>query len=47
MALYAELLKSLYPNHSISAALLFTETPALIEIPPARLAAMLARLTQA
>jgi len=47
MALYAELLKSLYPDHSISAALLFTETPALIEIPPARLAAMLARLTQA
>jgi ATP-dependent helicase/nuclease subunit A len=33
LALYAELLRPLYPDKSIRAALLFTETPRLIEVP--------------
>ncbi len=37
MALYAELLAPLYPDHTIRAALLYTEAPTLIELPPALL----------
>ncbi|MBX3596611.1 MAG: double-strand break repair helicase AddA [Rhizobiaceae bacterium] len=47
LALYAELLKPLYPGKSIRAALLYTEAPRLIELPQNALAAALARLTQA
>lgn len=47
LALYAELLKPLYPGKSPRAALLFTETPQMIEVPPKALAAALARLTHA
>ncbi|WP_274626709.1 double-strand break repair helicase AddA [Arvimicrobium flavum] len=46
MALYAVLLKPLYPNRKISAALLFTETPKLIEVPAVVMDAALARLTR-
>lgn len=47
LALYAELLRSLYPDHAIVAGLLFTETPALIEIPHHAMRQALARLTEA
>ncbi len=35
LALYRALLKPLYPGREVSAALLFTEAPRLIELPPA------------
>lgn len=47
LALYAELLRPLYPGKPVRAALLYTEKPALVEIGEAALAAALARLTQA
>ena len=47
LALYRELLKPLYPGRKIRAALLFTETPLLIELPPQTMDEALARLTQA
>jgi len=47
LALYAELLKPLYPGRNINAALLFTDAPRLIEVPETALAFALARLTQA
>ncbi|WP_173935073.1 double-strand break repair helicase AddA [Chelativorans sp. Marseille-P2723] len=47
LALYAELLKPLYPGKSVSASLLFTEAPRLIPVPPDDMAAALARLTRA
>ncbi|HEU4986739.1 MAG TPA: 3'-5' exonuclease, partial [Rhizobiaceae bacterium] len=45
LALYAELLKPLYPERTITAALLFTEVPRLIPIPPQYMEDALARLT--
>jgi ATP-dependent helicase/nuclease subunit A len=47
LALYRALLKPLYPGREIAAALLFTETPRLIELPPAAMDDALARLTGA
>jgi ATP-dependent helicase/nuclease subunit A len=45
LALYRALLKPLYPERQISAALLFTEAPRLIELPMAAMEDALARLT--
>lgn len=45
LALYRALLKPLYPSHEISAALLFTEVPRLMELPTAVMDDALARLT--
>ncbi|OJU51840.1 MAG: double-strand break repair helicase AddA [Mesorhizobium sp. 61-13] len=45
LALYRALLKPLYPGRQISAALLFTEAPRLIELPLAAMEDALARLT--
>ncbi|WP_099867071.1 double-strand break repair helicase AddA [Pararhizobium haloflavum] len=45
LALYRELLRPLYPDRQIEAALLFTEAPVLIEVPPAALDGALAALT--
>ena len=47
LALYRALLAEIYPGREIAAALLFTETPALIELPAAALDAALERLTRA
>jgi len=47
LALYRALLKPLYPGHEIAAALLFTETPLLIELPDEAMDAALARLNGA
>ncbi|WP_309086145.1 double-strand break repair helicase AddA [Chelativorans sp.] len=47
IALYAELLKPLYPGRRISAALLFTEAPRLIPVGGEAMAAALARLAGA
>ncbi|MEC9243735.1 MAG: double-strand break repair helicase AddA [Pseudomonadota bacterium] len=47
LALYAELLKPLYPGRRVEAALLFTETPVLLPVPAERLADALERLTRA
>lgn len=47
LALYRALLQPLYPGHKVSAALLFTEAPRLIELPPAAMDDALARLTGA
>lgn len=47
LALYAELLKPLYPGKTISAALLFTDVPRLVPLPEESMAASLARLTRA
>ncbi|CAH2395097.1 double-strand break repair helicase AddA [Mesorhizobium escarrei] len=47
IALYRALLQPLYPGHQVSAALLFTEAPRLIELPPAAMDDALARLTGA
>ncbi|RWO23974.1 double-strand break repair helicase AddA [Mesorhizobium sp.] len=47
LALYRSLLQPLYPGHEVSAALLFTEAPRLIELPPAAMDDALARLTGA
>ncbi|MEJ6784131.1 double-strand break repair helicase AddA [Aminobacter sp. Piv2-1] len=47
LALYRALLQPLYPGRAVSAALLFTEAPRLIALPPAAMDAALARLTQA
>ncbi|WP_048647197.1 double-strand break repair helicase AddA [Nitratireductor soli] len=44
LALYAELLKPLYPGRTVRAALLFTEAPLLLPVPADRLAEALARL---
>ncbi|MCR9136971.1 MAG: double-strand break repair helicase AddA [Alphaproteobacteria bacterium] len=45
MALYRALLQPLYPEKSVETALLFTETPSLITIPPDDLTAALLDLT--
>lgn len=47
LALYAELLKPLYPGRRVEAALLFTEAPNLISLSEEVMAAALARLTRA
>src|SRR5690606_38268746 len=47
LALYAQLIKPLYPEKTVTAALLFTETPLLIELGDGELAAALAGLTAA
>ncbi len=44
LALYRALLRPLYPGREVSAALLFTEAPRLIELPEGALDAALARL---
>jgi ATP-dependent helicase/nuclease subunit A len=44
LALYRVVLSQLYPGRSIRAALLFTEVPELMEIPPATLDRALSRL---
>ena len=46
MALYAALLKPLYPGRKVSAALLFTEAPRLLAVPAEAMEAALARLTR-
>jgi ATP-dependent helicase/nuclease subunit A len=46
LALYRELLKPIYPGKAISAVLLFTEGPRLVEAPAEALDHALARLTQ-
>ncbi|MER9593470.1 double-strand break repair helicase AddA [Mesorhizobium sp. M0244] len=47
LALYRALLQPLYPGCEVSAALLFTEAPRLIELPAAAMDGALARLTGA
>jgi len=47
LALYRALLEPLYPGRPVSAALLFTEAPRLVPLPPGMLDAALARLTRA
>ena len=47
LALYAQLIKPLYPEKTVTAALLFTETPVLIELGDGELIAALAGLTAA
>ncbi|TIS89459.1 double-strand break repair helicase AddA [Mesorhizobium sp.] len=47
LALYRALLKPLYPGREVSAALLFTEAPRLIELPAKAMDDALARLTGA
>jgi ATP-dependent helicase/nuclease subunit A len=45
LALYRAVLRQLYPDREVRAALLWTDTPDLMEIPPADLDAALAILT--
>ncbi|EAB6718264.1 hypothetical protein DUP91_28510, partial [Salmonella enterica subsp. enterica] len=47
LALYAELLKPIYPGRRVEAALLFTESMTLMDLPEEALGAALARLTEA
>ncbi len=47
LALYRALLRPLYPAHEVRAALLFTETPQLIELPAEMMDVSLVELTQA
>ena len=47
LALYRALLAGVYPGRDIKAALLFTEAPRLIDLPPAVLDAALERLSRA
>jgi len=47
LALYAELIKPLYPDKKVVAAVLFTETPILIELDDGQLARTLAGLAVA
>jgi ATP-dependent helicase/nuclease subunit A len=47
LALYRALLQPLYPGRAITAALLFTEEPRLIEVPAAVMDEALVRLTRA
>ncbi len=46
LALYRALLQPLYPGLNVSAALLFTEVPRLIPLPPGTMDAALARLAE-
>jgi ATP-dependent helicase/nuclease subunit A len=45
LSLYSEVLRRLYPNHSVAAAILWTDLPALMEIPSSTLDASLAKIT--
>jgi ATP-dependent helicase/nuclease subunit A len=47
LALYRAVLKKLYPNRNVRAALVWTAGPALIELPAAILEAALSRLSAA
>ncbi|TGT27122.1 hypothetical protein EN812_34515, partial [Mesorhizobium sp. M4B.F.Ca.ET.169.01.1.1] len=47
LALYRALIQPLYPGREVTAALLFTEAPRLIELPAGAMDAALARLTTA
>lgn len=47
LALYAALLAAIYPGRAVRAALLYTEAPRLVVLPPAMLDAALARLGRA
>jgi ATP-dependent helicase/nuclease subunit A len=47
LALYRALLRPLYPDRPVSAALLFTEAPRLVPLPAEAMDAALARLTRA
>lgn len=47
LALYRAVLQSIYPNHAVAAGLIWTEIPALMEIPGHALEAALASLTKA
>jgi ATP-dependent helicase/nuclease subunit A len=47
LSLYRALLGQIYPGREIAAALLFTETPNLVELPPDAMDAALERLTRA
>jgi ATP-dependent helicase/nuclease subunit A len=47
LALYAEVLRALYPNHRVRAALVWTAGPALTELPESALAQALSRLGHA
>jgi ATP-dependent helicase/nuclease subunit A len=47
LALYRSLLQPIYPDHEVSAALLFTEAPRLIAVPAAMMDEALVRLTKA
>jgi len=47
MALYAALLRQVYPDRQVAAGLLFTEAPVLVELPASVLDAALERLTRA
>jgi ATP-dependent helicase/nuclease subunit A len=47
LALYRALLQRIYPERPVQAALVWTDIPDLMEIPPAILDAALARLTAA
>jgi ATP-dependent helicase/nuclease subunit A len=46
LALYRRLLQRLYPSWAVTAAILWTDTPALMEIPSSTLDAALATMTQ-
>jgi ATP-dependent helicase/nuclease subunit A len=46
LALYRGLLQRLYPSREVAAAILWTDTPALMEIPSSTLAAALATMTE-
>jgi len=47
LALYRALLRPLYPQHAVRAALLFTEAPVLIDVPDAMMDASLAGISAA
>jgi len=47
LALYRALLRRIYPERPVRAALVWTDIPDLMEIPPVTLDAALARLTAA
>ena len=46
LALYRELLRRLYPSRAVAAAILWTDTPSLMEIPSSTLDAALVRMTE-
>ena len=46
LALYQLLASRIYPNHTVECALLWTETPSFMIVPPALLAAQLAKIEQ-
>jgi ATP-dependent helicase/nuclease subunit A len=46
LALYRAVLRLLYPNHAVRAALVWTLGPTLMELPAARLDDALSRLTR-